>query len=70
MNAHELAELIQKSKKSGAGYVGLCPAHDDNKTSLSWRDSGGKIVVTCHTGCAFTEIAIALNLKIADFFHP
>ena len=42
MRAAELAPLIRKSKKSGDGYLGLCPAHDDrNVLSLSWCDKDG-----------------------------
>jgi putative DNA primase/helicase len=49
-------------KKSGDGYSARCPAHDDQKASLSvghGRDGG--VLLTCHARCTFDEIIRALG---------
>ena len=52
MTAADFANLIKNAKRSGAGYVGCCPAHDDDRASLSWRDGDkGGVVVKCFTNC-------------------
>ena len=53
------------------GGTAHCPAHDDRKASLSFRD-GDKtpVLVKCHagTGCKFKDIVDALDLKQSDLF--
>lgn len=48
---------------------GMCPAHADNKPSLSIRkdEDAGLIGVTCFAGCTFDDIVEALGLEKADF---
>ncbi len=70
MRAADLVKLIKGAKKSGDGYTGFCPAHDDTKIrSLSWCDKGGLIALKCHTGCKFSEIAAAMDREQREFFH-
>ena len=38
-------------KKSGAGWMAKCPAHDDGTASLSINERDGKTLVKCHAGC-------------------
>ena len=49
------AEIIARSlgaRRSGAGWMARCPAHDDRSPSLSLRDSGDdRVLVYCHAGC-------------------
>lgn len=49
-----IAEVIRglHARRSGAGYVGLCPAHADRNPSLSLRLADGKLLVHCHAGCS------------------
>jgi hypothetical protein len=38
------------------------PAHDDREPSLSvTTGSGGRVLLYCHAGCAFSEIRQALR---------
>ena len=56
--------VIHKSRDS---YSAACPAHDDNKPSLSvsvGRDQ--PVVLHCHAGCSPDEILRALDLTWAD----
>jgi hypothetical protein len=53
--------------KNGNGYVACCPAHDDNKPSLSLKegDKGG-ILVKCFAGCATEDVLAAAGLSMGD----
>ena len=54
---------------AGAGRVkALCPAHSDEKPSLSIRKSPDetKIWVRCHAGCEFNDVMEALELTPRD----
>lgn len=54
---------------SGRQFRARCPAHDDRSPSLSvalGRD--GRVLVTCHAGCALDDILAALGLGTADLF--
>lgn len=61
-------ERGQNVRHQGAEHVTLCPAHDDHKPSLSFRDAVGKVVMYCQVGCAPQDIAAALKLDMADLF--
>jgi hypothetical protein len=47
-----------------------CPAHDDNRASLSVgpRRDGKGVVITCHAGCDIADIVAALGLSVSDLF--
>jgi hypothetical protein len=47
----------------------LCPAHPDDKPSLSLRkdEEKGKIYARCFAGCSFDDIVAALDLTARDF---
>jgi hypothetical protein len=56
--------LTPRAKRSGAGWVDLCPAHDDREPSLSIRVSGdGRLLLFCHAGCEFRDILAAAGLS-------
>ena len=48
-------------RRSGAGWVARCPAHDDKNPSLSLRDVDGKVLVHCHAGCEQRSVVAALK---------
>jgi DNA primase len=54
--AHQLG-----GKRSGAGYVAKCPAHQDGIPSLSISAQHGKILVHCHAGCQQRDVVDALK---------
>ena len=73
----ELTELVRilarkagKSvKKSGSGYIGCCPAHDDLSPSLSLCEGDeGKLLINCFTGCSPENICGSLGIAIDDLF--
>jgi len=68
VNARDFSELIDHAKPIGDGYEGRCPAHEDEKPSLSFKDGEKALVLTCHRGCTVPEICAALDLKVSDLF--
>lgn len=55
-------------KRSGAGYVACCPAHDDRTQSLGVDYVDGRVLLRCHTGCSSEAIVSALGLGMKDLF--
>lgn len=74
MELTELVKLLEiktgKSvKKSGGGYIGCCPAHDDSSPSLSLCEGDeGKLLINCFTGCSVENICGSLGIAIAGLF--
>lgn len=67
----ELQDFINRltgAKKTGKGFVALCPAHDDKNPSLSVSNGGGKILLKCHAGCTPEAIVRAMGLSMKDLF--
>jgi len=54
---------LDKVKKSGAGWTARCPAHDDKNPSLSISEADdGKVLLYCHAGCEYPDVARALGI--------
>lgn len=51
------------ARRSGAGWMAKCPAHEDSNPSLSIREDGGKILLRCHAGCAQRDVIEALKAR-------
>lgn len=66
--------LALQGKWSGQTGIARCPAHDDRSPSLSIADGAeGRLLLTCHAGCAFESIRAALRqmgLLGAQGFQP
>jgi len=61
VTARELIAELKGVKKSGAGWVARCPAHDDKHASLSIGESSdGKLLLKCHALCDFEQILAAI----------
>lgn len=62
---------LKKTKRSGAGWSGLCPAHDDHEPSLSVTEGAdGRVLLMCHKGCTTEDVAKALGMEMKDLFVP
>lgn len=70
MTLENFLSLLEGVKKcSGNTYTALCPAHADNKPSLSVSTgSDGRILVNCHAGCSPQEVVNALGLEMKDLY--
>jgi phage/plasmid primase, P4 family, C-terminal domain len=55
---------------SGKQRKALCPAHDDEKPSLSVSvdEKEGKILLYCHASCEYQDILHAMNLTKRDLY--
>lgn len=70
MTIETLLQQLTNVKPSGAGYTAKCPAHDDNRNSLSIAgdNESGKIILHCHAGCEPVKVCDALGINIKDLF--
>jgi hypothetical protein len=66
MTAASIARGL-RGRRSGAGYVALCPVHEadgrPHNPSLSIRERVGKIWVHCFAGCAQSDVIDALRVR-------
>jgi hypothetical protein len=54
-------------RRSGEGWSARCPAHEDQRASLSVAEGDdGRALVICHAGCTVEAIARALGLAVRD----
>jgi len=49
-------------------WTALCPAHDDERASLSIKLNSNRILLHCHAGCRPEAIVNALGLELRDLF--
>ena len=59
--------LSPRAHRSGSGWSDRCPAHEDQRNSLSvslGRD--GRLLLKCHAGCTFEQIISAAGLTRQD----
>jgi putative DNA primase/helicase len=69
MNAPTFLARLQNVRRTGDGWSGRCPGHDDNRASLSIKEGeGGRILIKCHAGCSAENVVAALGLTMQDLF--
>jgi hypothetical protein len=73
MTAQDFASLLASGdlrvSRAGAGWTGQCPSHDDRQASLAISEGqDGRVLVCCHAGCSFEDIARACGLEPSAFF--
>jgi hypothetical protein len=63
MRTQELGRLIGGlgARRSGAGWIARCPAHDDRTPSLGLALRNGRVLVHCFAGCTQAEVIAALG---------
>lgn len=71
MNTEAFLERLEGVRRSGAGHVARCPAHDDRQASLSVKESDdGTILLNCFAGCSARDVCGALGIRMSDLFPP
>lgn len=61
--AEDIARRLGAARKAGDDWSCKCPAHEDNKASLSIKDSkDGKMLVHCHAGCHQEDVINQIKL--------
>lgn len=62
-----ILDRLDNVRSSGAGHSARCPAHDDQRNSLSVSAGAkGGTVVHCHAGCTAEDIVTAVGLAMTD----
>ena len=61
---------LQKAKPTSNGIEALCPAHDDQRASLTASFAKDKILFKCQAGCSFESVVSALGMEQNNFFAP
>ena len=61
------SKLTQFSLKEANCAVASCPAHQDQRPSLSIEKKKEIILLKCHAGCSFREIVDALGMSSNEF---
>jgi hypothetical protein len=60
---------LEKVKKTGKGYIALCPAHPDKSPSLSLKEgSDGRVLIHCFAGCTADQVVNEIGLQMSDLF--
>jgi putative DNA primase/helicase len=65
-----LLPRFQRARRSGHGYVALCPGHDDRHQSLSITQVGDRILLHCFADCSVEVVCAAVGIRMADLFAP
>jgi hypothetical protein len=62
---------LDRVKKSGAGFMAQCPAHEDGTASLSISAGTEQpVVFHCHAGCPTEDIIAKLGINWEDVSKP
>jgi hypothetical protein len=73
MTADDLAQIWPGGAvKRGETYHAHCPAHDDQRESLTFQDGRGLVLIKCHAGggCSFSAILDGLNRALGLSLSP
>jgi len=67
MEVQAVLSKLEGVRKAGSGWTARCPAHEDQRASLSISTGDdGRVLVHCHAGCSVEEIVGKLGLTIRD----
>ena len=67
MHLNEIINRFNGAKSIGENrYQVKCPAHKDDKASLTISEEDGKILLYCHAGCDTKNILNAIGLQEKD----
>lgn len=65
----DLLSAFNRVRRERDGYSARCPAHDDQRASLSISvGEGGRWLLYCHAKCPLPAILAAAHLELADLF--
>jgi RecA-family ATPase len=69
VRAKDLVERLDGVRAIQGGWTARCPAHEDQRQSLSVSEGDdGRVLLKCHAGCEFADIVRALELAPRDLF--
>lgn len=71
MTLGELLQRFENPKRTSNGYQVCCPAHEDDKASLSLSEGDdGRILLHCKASCRPRDVVVAMGLEWSDMFPP
>ncbi|HLK90209.1 MAG TPA: toprim domain-containing protein, partial [Polyangia bacterium] len=71
MTAQEIVNRLERVMKTRDGWTARCPAHEDDRPSLSiGTGEDGRVLLRCFAGCQLEAILAALRLEVSDLFPP
>lgn len=67
MTIHEILSRLTAVRVTGEKkWVAKCPAHDDDKPSLSIAQTDKKVLIHCFAGCSTEQVVQALGIRLSD----
>jgi len=64
MSARDVLSKLNGVKRAGDGWTARCPAHSDERNSLSVGEGdAGRVLLHCHAGCSFEQIVAAIGAE-------
>jgi putative DNA primase/helicase len=67
MSVYDILNKLKGVRRSGSGWVALCPAHADSRHSLSVGEGeGGCLLLHCHASCSYEAVCLALGVERAE----
>jgi len=68
-SVNDILSRLRGVRRSGGGWLALCPAHNDKRASLSVKQTHDqKILLYCHASCRTEDICAAIGLTMKDLF--
>jgi len=68
MNIDNFLSRFDAVKKTSAGWIAMCPAHEGQRRALSIAAADGRILLDCKAGCATKDVLAAKGLTMRDLF--
>lgn len=64
-----ILDKLENVKQAADGFTARCPAHDDQRNSLSiGTGEDGRALLFCHAGCTAKLVCAALGLQLKELF--
>ena len=69
LTVHEILARLGRVSKTHAGWTARCPAHEDERPSLSVAAAeDGRVLLRCFASCDVEAIVAALRIEMRDLF--
>src|SRR5262249_7565128 len=68
MTLSEITSRLDNIKRYSGNTTARCPAHDDNRNSLSLTERHDKVMMFCHAGCSVNDVCAAIGIAVKDLF--
>lgn len=60
----DVVSLLKNTKRTSGGITARCPSHDDQKNSLSVKETAdGSLLFHCFAGCSYQDVVSSLGIS-------